>query len=67
MQDSLKYLSAQFGYDWTKTKKWWRGGGGSNGPRGGGGAQRTTPPPPPPNPQTYLTSKKIFEHFKNAF
>ena len=42
MQDSLKYLCAQFGYDWTKNKEMVKMG--SNGP--------------PPSPQTYLTSKK---------
>ena len=24
MQDNLKYLCVQFGYDWTKNKEWWR-------------------------------------------
>ena len=45
IQDSLKYLCAQFGYDWTKKRYGKEGveGGGSNGP--------------PPLP-TYLTSKK---------
>ena len=32
MQDSLKYLCAQFGYEWTKNKEMMKGGGGSNGP-----------------------------------
>ena len=42
MQDSLKYLCSQFGYDWTKNKEMVKGeGGGSNGP-----------------PLIYLTSKK---------
>ena len=43
MQDSLKYLCIQFGYNWTKNKEMVKG-------VGGGGFQWT--------PRTYLTSKK---------
>ena len=43
MLDSVKYLCALFGYDWTKVKKLWLGEGGD---------------PMDHPPSTYLTSKK---------
>ena len=45
MQDSLKYICAQFGYDWTKNKEMVKEGVGVGGYNG-------------PSP-TYLTSKKL--------